>query len=92
MSKVELTDGGGEWVGKQPNHTSARKHGPLYIIQYPYFGRHTGRLEKRDKLLKGEGGEGGGRGAESYDRRKAWPSINRSILSGIRSPDSFQLF
>jgi hypothetical protein len=26
-------------------------------------------------------GEGGGCGAESYDRRKAWPSINHSILS-----------
>jgi hypothetical protein len=27
-------------------------------------------------------GEGDGHGAESYDRKKAWPSINRSILSG----------
>jgi hypothetical protein len=27
--------------------------------------------------------EGGGvRGAESYDRKKAWSSVNRSILSG----------
>ncbi len=28
---------------------------------------------------------GGGRGAESYsyDRKKAWPSINRSVLSGM---------
>jgi hypothetical protein len=25
---------------------------------------------------------GGGRGAESYDRKKAWSSVNRSILSG----------
>ncbi len=31
-------------------------------------------------LLLGEGG--GGRGAESYDREKAWPSINHTILSG----------
>jgi len=27
-------------------------------------------------------GEGGGVGAELYNRKKAWPSINRSILSG----------
>jgi len=32
----------------------------------------------------GRGGEGGGgRGAESYDRKKAWSSINHSILSGF---------
>jgi hypothetical protein len=30
-------------------------------------------------LLTGEDG-GGGRGDESCDRKKAWPSINRSIL------------
>jgi hypothetical protein len=36
----------------------------------------------RSRLLAGKGGEGG-RGAESYDRKKAWSSIiNRSILSG----------
>jgi hypothetical protein len=29
-----------------------------------------------------EGG-GGGRGAESCDRKKAWPSINRSILFAL---------
>ncbi len=28
-----------------------------------------------------EGGGGGGRGAEFYDRMKAWPSINRYMLS-----------
>ncbi len=44
--------------------------------------RHTGRLRKRDNLLTGKGGDGdGGRGAESYVRKKAWPSINHSILS-----------
>jgi hypothetical protein len=30
-------------------------------------------------------GGGGGRGAESFDRKKAWPSINRSIQSGKNS-------
>ncbi len=33
-SQVELTDGGGEGVGEEPNHATARKPGPLYIIQY----------------------------------------------------------
>jgi hypothetical protein len=32
-----------------------------------------------------EGGRlGGGRGAKSYDREKAWSSINHSILSDLR--------
>ncbi len=42
--------------------------------------RHTGGLRKRYYLLTGEG-EGGGRRAESYDRKKAWSSINHSLLS-----------
>jgi hypothetical protein len=41
--------------------------------------RHTGRLKKKDNLLSEEGG--GRRGAESYDRKKVWSSINHSILS-----------
>jgi hypothetical protein len=48
--------------------------------------QHTGRLRKRDNLLKREGrerrvGEGkeGGRGAESYNRKKSWSSTNHSI-------------
>jgi hypothetical protein len=44
--------------------------------------RHTGRLRKRDKLLAGRSGmEGDGLVAESYDSRKAWSSINHSMLS-----------
>ncbi len=42
--------------------------------------RHIGRLRKRDKLLTGEG-EGGGRGAKSHDCKRAWSSLNHSILS-----------
>ncbi len=42
-----------------------------------------GRPRKRDKLLRE--GEGGWCGAESYDRKKAWTSINHSILSDTRS-------
>jgi hypothetical protein len=37
------------------------------------------------ELSDERGGEGGGgRGAESYDCKKAWPSINRSMLSDPR--------
>ncbi len=43
--------------------------------------RHTGRLRKRD-MLTGEGAGVGG-GAESYDRNKAWTSINHSIFSDV---------
>jgi hypothetical protein len=46
--------------------------------------RHIGRLRKRGNLLKEEG-EGGGRGAESCERKKAWSSINHSILSMLCS-------
>ncbi len=41
--------------------------------------RHTARLRKSDNLLV----EGGGRGAESYDRKKALSSTNHSILSAL---------
>jgi hypothetical protein len=44
------------------------------------------RLRKRDKLLT-VGGGGDGRGAESYDRKKAWYSINHSILCGATYTD-----
>jgi hypothetical protein len=42
--------------------------------------QHAKRLRKRDNLLMGGWG---GRGAESYDLKKAWSSINHSILSGF---------
>ncbi len=54
---------------------------PPYPVSRLNRRRHTGRLRKRDNLLTGEGREGGGRGAESYHRKKAWYSINHSILS-----------
>ncbi len=37
---------------------------------------------RRSSSLREEGGRGG-RGAESYDRKKAWSSINHSVLSGL---------
>ncbi len=40
--------------------------------------------------MTGEGGgEGSGRGAESYDRQKAWSSINNSMLSAHDSRMEF---
>jgi hypothetical protein len=38
-----------------------------------------------------EGMGGGGRGAESYDCKKAWPSLNHSMLSGCHAPRSSEL-
>jgi hypothetical protein len=40
------------------------------------------KAEKKRQLLNGRGGEGG-RGAESYDRKEAWSSINPSVPSEI---------
>jgi hypothetical protein len=40
--------------------------------------RETTRKRKRD-------GKGGGRGAQSSDRKKAWPSINHSIPSVLNT-------
>ncbi len=42
--------------------------------------RHPGRLRWRDNLLTGKRGEGDGVGAKSYDCKKAWYSIDHSIL------------
>jgi hypothetical protein len=41
---------------------------------------------EKEIQLTGEGGQGGGRGAESYDRKKVRASINHSILSGHIHP------
>ena len=44
--------------------------------------RYTARLRMIDNLLTGEGGgEVGGRGAESYYRRKAWSPIKHPMIS-----------
>jgi hypothetical protein len=47
---------------------------------------HIGRVRKRDNLPTGEGG---GRGAESSDRKKALSSINHSIFTGGSGADRF---
>ncbi len=47
--------------------------------------RHTKKSVKYRQLADGRGvGGGSGGGAESYDRKKAWSSINHSILSGVQ--------
>jgi hypothetical protein len=38
--------------------------------------------EKERQVAEGKGGGGSVRGVESYDRKKAWSSINHSVLSG----------
>jgi hypothetical protein len=40
-------------------------------------------------LLTG-GGEWGGRGAESYDRERVWPSVNHFILSVLAYSEDLQ--
>jgi hypothetical protein len=35
-------------------------------------------------MLTRGGGVGGGRGAESYDRKKAWSSLSHAILSAVQ--------
>ncbi len=47
--------------------------------------RHTGRLRKRDNLLTGERRKGVGEEPNTCDHKKAWSSINHSILSGLAS-------
>jgi hypothetical protein len=39
------------------------------------------------RAYRQEKGGGGGRGATSDDRGKAWPSINHSVLSGDPHPE-----
>jgi hypothetical protein len=42
--------------------------------------------ESPDELTDERGGEGGGRGAKSYDREKARVSKNHSTLSEVTTP------
>jgi hypothetical protein len=49
--------------------------------------RNTGRLRKKDNLLKGTGG----RGAKSHDRKISWSPINHSIFSASTIPHPWPL-
>ncbi len=60
---------------------------PSIVIKISSTGPATHRkTEKERHHADGRGGGGGGSGAESYDRKKAWPSINPSIVSVFNSP------
>jgi hypothetical protein len=64
------------WFGF--SHTPYPPKSPVSMLDR----RQAGRLRKSDNLLTGKGG---GRGAESHDRKKTESSVNPSILSGGRS-------
>ncbi len=49
--------------------------------QYKFDCGDTLKTVKEIQLAAGKEGKEGGVGAESYDRKKAWSSINHSILS-----------
>jgi hypothetical protein len=50
---------------------------------YPPLPLVNGYRKKERQLARGGGGvEGGGRAAGPYDRKKAWSSVNHSILAG----------
>ncbi len=53
---------------------------PPLSPRYTRLATHR-KTEKERQLADVRGGEGGGHGAESYDRKRLWPSINHSILS-----------
>ncbi len=55
-----------------PTPLSPRKARPLATHR---------KTEKERQDAAARRGEGGGSGADSYDRQKRWPSINHSILS-----------
>ncbi len=78
------------WIQRVMNDlkTSKLSRGRMiWLLPHPLpLLRHTGRLRKKDNLLTGQG-EGSGRGAESYDGKKSWSSINHSILSALSPPN-----
>ncbi len=55
-------------------------HSPSPVSKLPLF--LSLPVCRRSSFLRGGGGGGCGLGAESYDRKKAGPSINRPIISG----------
>ncbi len=52
----------------------------LLSLQLVRLATHR-KTEKERQLADGRVWEGGGLGAELYDRKKAWPSMNHSMLS-----------
>ncbi len=64
------------WFGSSPNRATPFPLSPQQAR--PAIHRNT---EKERQLAVGRGG--GGWGAETYDRTKAWSSINHSIFFGL---------
>ncbi len=48
-------EGGGKGVGEEPNHTTARKPGPLQIVQYslPHYNKSKRKRFTKHVLLRG---------------------------------------
>jgi hypothetical protein len=67
--------------GPPPEQTAMRT---LELILSVSSTEDSPTTEKKGNLLTGEEGKRGWarRAAESYDRKKAWSSINHSVLSG----------
>ncbi len=61
------------WFGSSPTPS------PLPVCELDRW--HTGRLRKKEGQLADGRGGGVGWGAKSYYSKKAWPSINHSIIS-----------
>ncbi len=77
-----------------------RGPGFLTVLPHPPFRQQprpeTHRKTEKERQVVPDNG-GGGQGAKSYDRIKAWPSMNHSIRFGLGSPayinsDLFFLF
>ncbi len=67
------------------SHTPPPPTSPLYRQQIVSLSQSS--CVSPIQLTDGKGGGGGRRGAEPYDRKKAWSSINCSILSGEKDVD-----
>ncbi len=78
-------DGSTKIIKVAPERIGWFKEGQAFSRSYALAPRPlpsiVSKLGRRLNRKTGEGG-GGGRGAESYDRKKAWPSVSHSVLSG----------
>jgi hypothetical protein len=64
-----------------PSFLDSAAHPPLPSSVSKLDWRHTGRLRKRDNLLTGEGG---GRGAKSYDQREGMGLLEHQAMPSLR--------
>jgi hypothetical protein len=58
---------------------------PLSILQGVSLSQSS-CVSPVSKLTDERGGKGGGRKTKLYDRTKAWPSTNHSVVSGLNLP------